>query len=111
MYIVPCPACKQMVRIEEDGNYCTICGNKILLKEAAKLITPPPNRQRLWSPGVAAVLSFFIPGLGHIYRGRVLIGILLFFCTAAGYVFLIIPGVILHVLSIVTAASGDPYQR
>ena len=27
--------------------------------------------QRLWSPGVAALLSFFIPGLGQLYKGSV----------------------------------------
>lgn len=24
-----------------------------------------------WNPGVAAVLSFFVPGLGQIYKGRI----------------------------------------
>ena len=37
MYIIPCPSCKQIVRIEKDGDYCTNCGNKINLKEVSKL--------------------------------------------------------------------------
>lgn len=30
------------------------------------------------NPGVAAVLSFFVPGLGYIYNGNIIIGIVFF---------------------------------
>lgn len=29
------------------------------------------------NPGIAAVLSFFIPGLGHLYNGEILFGIII----------------------------------
>jgi rRNA maturation endonuclease Nob1/TM2 domain-containing membrane protein YozV len=40
---------------------CPKCGVRIR-------ITIPKN------PGVAAILSFFVPGLGHIYDGKIVIG-------------------------------------
>jgi TM2 domain-containing membrane protein YozV len=50
--------------------------------------------QPLKNPGVAAVLSFFFPGLGQIYHGQIVIGIVLFPLTIALY-FMII-GIALH---------------
>lgn len=34
------------------------------------------------NPGTSAVLSFFIPGLGHIYNGQIIIGLLILLCFA-----------------------------
>lgn len=59
------------------------------------------------SAGIAAVLSFFIPGLGQLYQGKLLIGILWFFCTGAGYFLLIVPGLVLH-LSCIACALSTP---
>ena len=59
--------------------------------------TEPPK-----NPGVAAVLSFFIPGLGQIYNGQIGMGILLLFLTAALY-FTIFLGIILHLYLIYDA--------
>lgn len=53
-------------------------------------------------PGIAAVLSFFFPGAGHIYCGRVGFGILWFFLTALGSL-LILPGIIMWVAGMVMA--------
>lgn len=66
--------------------------------------TDPP--QRLWSPGLAALLSLVIPGAGQMYRGKVGAGLLWLVCVPLGYV-LIVPGLILHVICIFNAASGD----
>jgi hypothetical protein len=68
----------------------------------------PEQGVRLWSPGVAAVLSLVIPGAGQIYKGQVAIGLLWLLFVVVGYTFLIVPGLILHLVCIVTAASGDP---
>ena len=57
------------------------------------------------SDGLAAVLSFLIPGLGHLYKGRILGGLIWFFLTGVGYVAFIIPGLILHLLCILRSAS------
>jgi predicted nucleic acid-binding Zn ribbon protein len=64
--------------------------------------------QPRWSPGVAAVLSFLIPGLGQIYKGQIFNGIAWLVMTIIGYVLFIIPGVVLHLCCIIGAASGNP---
>ena len=55
------------------------------------------------SPGIAAVLSVLIPGLGQIYSGRLLAGALWFFATAAGYSLILVPGFLIHALCIWSA--------
>jgi len=61
---------------------------------------------RSFNPGIAAVLSFLIPGLGQIYKGRVLRGFFWFVLTIIGYAFFIVPGLILHVLCVFGAATS-----
>lgn len=62
-----------------------------------------------WSPGLAAVLSFFVPGLGQLYKGQIINGIVWFFMVGLGYAALILPGLLLHFFCIVGAASGNPW--
>ena len=64
---------------------------------------------RRWSPGVAAVLSFCVPGLGQLYKGQIINGIVWFFAVGLGYAALILPGLLLHFFCIVGAASGNPW--
>jgi len=63
-----------------------------------------------WNRWIAGVLSFFIPGLGQLYKGRVLAAVLWFVLTAAGYALFVVPGVILHVCCVAGALMGDPYK-
>ena len=58
-----------------------------------------------FNPGIAAVLSFLIPGLGQMYKGRVLRGLLWFVMTVIGYAFFIVPGLCLHLLCVLGAAT------
>jgi TM2 domain-containing membrane protein YozV len=67
--------------------------------------------QQLWSPGIAAVLSFFIPGMGQMYKGQIGIGLAWTISVFIGYVLFALPGLILHLFCIVSAASGDPTKR
>jgi TM2 domain-containing membrane protein YozV len=62
------------------------------------------------SPLLAALLSLWIPGLGQLYAGRVVSGILWFLCVGLGYV-LILPGLILHLFCIVSASSAASAER
>ena len=64
-----------------------------------------------WSPGVAVILSFFVPGLGQMYKGQIFNGLVWLFATVVGYFFLIIPGLILHLFCLAGAYSGDPTKR
>jgi TM2 domain-containing membrane protein YozV len=59
-----------------------------------------------YNNGLAAVLAFLIPGLGHMYKGHVGAGLLWFVITVIGYLLLIVPGLILHIVQIFTAAAA-----
>ena len=59
---------------------------------------------------IAAIASFFFPGLGQLVQGRIIAAILFFCLTAVCYFFwvLIIPAIIggiLHLWSIIDAAT------
>ena len=58
---------------------------------------------------VTAVLSFCVPGLGQLYKGQIINGIVWFFAVGLGYAALILPGLLLHFFCIVGAASGNPW--
>ncbi len=57
------------------------------------------------SPGLAALLSLFVPGAGQLYAGRMVAAILWFLVVSAGYA-LILPGLILHMFAIISAAGS-----
>jgi TM2 domain-containing membrane protein YozV len=57
------------------------------------------------SPGLAAVLSLFVPGAGQLYAGRPLAALMWFLVVTAGYA-LLLPGLILHMFSIISAAGS-----
>lgn len=63
---------------------------------------------------IAALCNVFIPGLGQLIQGRILLALLFFITTAVGYAtyFLVIPAIIaaiFHLVSIISAAryKGD----
>jgi TM2 domain-containing membrane protein YozV len=67
----------------DDSRYCPNCGSP---QEALVPATSQPgaasSRQIVFvqstrNPGVAAVLSFFVPGLGQVYNGQIGKGIAL----------------------------------
>jgi hypothetical protein len=64
--------------------------------------TPLPT-QRAPSPGISAVLSVVVPGLGQIYSGRLLAGALWFVGTAAAYSAVLIPGFLVHAFCVWSA--------
>ncbi|HKX45117.1 MAG TPA: hypothetical protein VJP77_00235 [Planctomycetota bacterium] len=64
--------------------------------------------RRAPSPGIAAVLSVFVPGLGHVYGGRLLAGALWFLATSFCYWAILLPGFVVHALCIWSAWRGCP---
>ena len=56
--------------------------------------------RRMPSPGIAAVLSVLLPGLGHVYAGRLVTGGIWFVATTFAYWAILVPGFLLHALSI-----------
>ncbi|MEZ5362171.1 MAG: hypothetical protein R2748_07445 [Bryobacterales bacterium] len=67
------------------------------------------QRQR-WNPGVAAVLSFVIPGLGQIYKRQLLDGFGFLFFYVAGFYFFVVASVFVWMWSVYNAATFDPNQ-
>jgi hypothetical protein len=56
-------------------------------------------------PLLAAVLSALVPGAGHLYAERPVAAILWFLVVGLSYT-LLVPGLVLHLLSIASAASS-----
>lgn len=101
-------------RINREAIKCKHCGE--ILDADIKAAREKQNKaqfpqQQYWNPAVAAILSFFIPGVGQMYKGDVGTGVIWLIVVIIGYIMLIIPGLILHLICIITAASGDPYKR
>jgi TM2 domain-containing membrane protein YozV len=112
-----CPYCREYVLAR--AVQCKHCG-EILDEELAESRSRRREPARRWNPGVAAVLSFLIPGLGQMYKGQVLSGLLWFLVMAALYtaaslgIFCCFSGLvllpfifILQVICIFDAASGE----
>ena len=59
--------------------------------------------RRLPSPGVAAVLAFFWPGLGRLYSGRLAASLGWFVGTAFAYWLFFVPGFVVHAFCIWSA--------
>jgi hypothetical protein len=126
---IPCPICGE--EIAETAIKCRFCNEYV---DGRPQPPPPPTHQTVavapatqpvitmsvvqqvhvphqrWSPAAAMFLSFLIPGLGQIYKGQPLNGILWFIVTLVGYVMLVVPGLVLHLCCIVGAGMGDPYR-
>jgi hypothetical protein len=69
------------------------------------------RQQRSGHPLVAAALSMFLPGAGHLYAGRILAAFMWFMVVGAGYT-LLLPGLVLHMFCIASAAnSARRYER
>lgn len=103
----PCSFCGESILVA--AKKCKHCGEFLdeqLRKSRAQeaTLSPAPS----WTPGIAAICSFFIPGLGQIYKGQVLNGLCWLVLVLLGYVFFIVPGLILHALCLLGAASGGP---
>ena len=106
-----CPYCAEA--IHRDAIKCKHCGESVYANTHATYNQPNQTvvmAYRKWNPGVAALLSFFIPGVGQMYKGDVGTGIAWLIFTYLGYFLFIIPGLVLHLICIITAATGDPYK-
>ena len=55
---------------------------------------------------LAAVCSFFIPGLGQLVQGRLLAAFLFF--VAAGVLWIVMLGWVMHLWSVIDAARWHP---
>ena len=60
-------------------------------------------------PGIAAVLSVLLPGLGQVYSGRLLAGGVWFLATGFAYWAILVPGFIVHAFCIWSAYRSAKY--
>jgi TM2 domain-containing membrane protein YozV len=67
--------------------------------------------QRPPSPGISAVLSVLLPGLGQVYSGRLGAGALWFLATGFGYWAVLVPGFLIHVLCVWSAYQSAKQWR
>jgi hypothetical protein len=101
------------MEIEDDGTIVYHLPGRQKLGSAAPATAPSPralvpffHRTRpSASPMLAAALSMFIPGAGHVYTGRPIAAFLWFLVVSMGYA-LILPGLVLHLFSIASAANS-----
>ena len=97
------------MEIEDDGTIVYhMPGRQQLAASPAPLPVLVPAVQRIThgpSPLLAAGLSALIPGAGHLYAERPIAAILWFFIVGLGYT-LLIPGLVLHMFSIASAAAS-----
>ena len=56
--------------------------------------------------GVPAICSLFVPGLGQFIKGQAGRGIFCLIVVPVGYLFLVVPGLIFHIFTVVDAYRG-----
>ena len=111
-----CPNCGETLSAE-NANFCSNCGKSCRGEQYNRNAQSPQSNQiqyqttqsstdqhhgypRQKSPFLALILSFFWTGLGQLYNGKFVKGILLQIAFAAGLVMFIIPGVIVWVIGL-----------
>ena len=102
------------LEVDDNGNIQYEVPNRVRIASPRALVRAEPaplEPVRVTSPAVAAVLSLIVPGAGHLYAGRPLAAVVWFMVVSLGYLLLIVPGVLLHVLCIASAASASHQLR
>jgi hypothetical protein len=93
--------------VEDDGTVVYQVPARAKLPPARALV-PAESRSLVAhraSPTLAIVLAGLFPGAGHLYTGHVAAAVLWFFAISFGYM-LLVPGLVLHVISMVSAARA-----
>jgi len=86
-----------------EARFCKACGAPITL-------SPLLHRASGFSPVLALLLSI-VPGVGQIYRGKPLRGILWFFGVSFAYAANPPLGVLIHIICAANAAFSDTLRE
>lgn len=111
-----CPFCAETILL--GARKCKHCGEyldaALRLQQSSfhsapsvQVIQNSVPHQSSSGGGMAALLSFFWPGLGQMVTGRMGAGFGWMVLTFLGYILFIIPGLILHLFCIIDAANGS----
>jgi hypothetical protein len=74
-------------------------------------ILPSLEARHRPNPVAAALLSLIVPGAGQLYAGRPGSALAWFVIVTMGYLLLVVPGIILHVLCVAAAAGAAHHWR
>ena len=99
-----CNFCNEIIHIE--AKKCKHCGEFLDPKLKAS-----HQHKQLYNPVTVALFSLLVPGGGHIYMGKPVKGFLWLLFTAVGYSLYILPGMFLHLISIIFAVTADPIEE
>jgi hypothetical protein len=89
--------------VDDDGAISYAMPGRQKLGQARALAPAVMPPRRAASPMLAAMLSAVVPGAGHAYTGHALSAVLWFLVVGMGYA-LVLPGLLLHVWCMVSAA-------
>lgn len=53
------------------------------------------------------LITLFLPGVGHMMNGRILQGLVWMAVVAVGYLMMIVPGVVLHLICLVDCSRDS----
>jgi hypothetical protein len=97
------------IEVDDDGNLFYAIPNRQRLappRALVRQVEAPLEVRHAPNPAAAAVLSLIVPGAGQLYAGRPVSAVAWFLLVTMGYLLLIVPGVLLHILCIASAAGA-----
>lgn len=117
MLTMKCPACGSNISYEATEattvGQCGNCGERVRLASAPKMAlpvndTPPITAAQQTSNMIAAVLSFFLPGLGQLGQGRTAAGLTLmvFFVISILLCFVLVGFILVPVVCLAAALDA-----
>jgi TM2 domain-containing membrane protein YozV len=90
-----CPHCGAEIT-HQEAEICPNCGVRVK-------VAPQIKGEK--SQGIAALLSFFFPGLGQVFDGNLTRGVIFLIGTFVGTLFFFVPGLIVWIYQIYDAYS------
>ena len=102
------------LEVDDEGNISYVVPNRQHIPTPHLALAPIPQSS-LTQPnaphaGIAALLSLVVPGAGQLYAGRPFSAVSWFVVVTLGYL-LIVPGILLHILCIASAAAAAHNMR